>query len=76
MKKETQFLIDCLVENLSLKWAADKGVSIVDALKVVYNSHLYEQLLDLETGLYYQSADYNYIHLLREQAMQAEHSQE
>lgn len=68
MKKETQFLIDCLVENLSLKWAADNGVSIVEAMSVVYNSHLYEQILDLKTGLYYQSADYNYIHLLQEQA--------
>ena len=30
------------------------------ALELVYNSQLYDKIVDLETGLYYQSARYNY----------------
>ena len=35
-------------------------------MSVVYNSQLYEKILDTETGLYYQSAGYNYQFLRRE----------
>ena len=42
--------------------------SITEALDVVYNSQLYEKILDLETGLYYQSAGYNY-ELLRNELL-------
>ena len=33
---------------------------IPKALELVYNSQLYDKIMDLETGLYYQSARYNY----------------
>ena len=46
MTDEARFLIDSLVEH--------------QALQLVYNSQLYEKITDLETGLYYQSAKYNY----------------
>ena len=42
------------------------GYSIPEAMDAVYNSQLYEKVLDLETGLYYQSAGYNYEYLRRE----------
>ena len=35
-------------------------LSVPQALQLVYNSQLYEKITDLETGLYYQSAKYNY----------------
>lgn len=33
---------------------------IPKALELVYNSQLYDKIMDLETGLYYQSVRYNY----------------
>lgn len=66
MTKEQAFIIDCLVERMSLKLSSDKGISIIEAMNIIYNSNQYELILDLETGLYYQSADYNYQNLLEE----------
>ena len=60
MSKENKFLIDSLTKNLVLKVMNDFGYSITVAMDVVYNSQLYDKILDLETGLYYQSAGYNY----------------
>ena len=60
MTNETKFLIDTLTKNLVLKVMEEYGYSITEAMDVVYNSQLYEKVLDLETGLYYQSAGYNY----------------
>ncbi len=54
------FLIDSLVEQLTMKVVEEKKMTMVEALEVVYNSQLYEKISDLETGLYYQSAHYNY----------------
>ena len=60
MSNETQFLIDSLVERLTLRVMEEYGLSITEALSLVYNSQLYEKIVDVETGLYYQSASYNY----------------
>lgn len=38
----------------------DYGLELPAALELVYNSQLYEKVINLETGLYYQSAAYNY----------------
>ena len=46
----------------------DFNYSITEAMDAVYNSQLYEKILDLETGLYYQSAGYNY-ELLRNELL-------
>lgn len=35
-------------------------MSTIEAMSAVYNSQTYEKILDLSTGLYYQSAAYNY----------------
>lgn len=66
MTNETQFLIDSLIERLTLLVMEEYKLSLVDALNQVYNSQLYEKIMDLETGLYYQSAPYNYQLLRRE----------
>lgn len=60
MNEQTKFLINSLVEQLALLVMKDRGLSMVDALSLVYNSQLYEKIADTETGLYYQSAAYNY----------------
>ena len=60
MTDETRFLIDSLVEQLTLMAVEEYKLSVPQALQLVYNSQLYEKITDLETGLYYQSAKYNY----------------
>ena len=60
MSEQTKFLIDSVVEQLALWAMRDYRLSMVEALQLVFNSQLYEKVLDLETGLYYQSAAYNY----------------
>lgn len=66
MKNETQFLIDALIERLALLIMEEYKLSLIDALSLIYHSQLYEKIMDLETGLYYQSALYNYNLLRRE----------
>ena len=66
MTKEKKFLLETLTKNLVLKVMEEFNYSITEAMDVVYNSQLYEKVLDLETGLYYQSAGYNYDFLRHE----------
>ena len=54
MNKEQQFLIDSITDDMAGYLINDTGVSVIEALDVIYNSQLYEKLTDLETGLYYQ----------------------
>ena len=67
MNTEEKFLIDTLTKNLIMRVMEDFNVSVTEAMSIVYNSQLYDRildletgLLDLETGLYYQSKGYNY----------------
>ncbi len=60
MSDEVRFLVSSLVERLALRLVEEEGLSVAEALGVVYNSQWYEKAVDLETGLYYQSAGYNY----------------
>lgn len=60
MTEETRFLIDSLVEQLALMVMDEYKLPMQKALELVYNSQLYDKIMDLETGLYYQSARYNY----------------
>jgi hypothetical protein len=49
-----------LVEQLALWAMKDYSLSMTEALQLVFNSQLYDKVVDLDTGLYYQSAAYNY----------------
>lgn len=60
MSEQTKFLIDSLVEQLALWAMKDYSLSMTEALQLVFNSQLYDKVVDLDTGLYYQSAAYNY----------------
>jgi hypothetical protein len=44
----------------------DRGMTVEDALDAVYNSTVYEQLLDRSTGLYRESPAYIYELLKKE----------
>ena len=66
MTAQQQFLIDTIVENMALFLMQDKNISMTDALATIYNSTLYEKIIDTGTGLYYQSARYNYNMLSKE----------
>lgn len=66
MSKETKFLMDTLTKNLVLKIMKEFGPTVTEAMETVYNSQLFEKILDTDTGLYYQSSGYNY-EMLREE---------
>ncbi len=73
MNNETKFLIDSLTKNLVLRVIKEFKLSIKESLDAVYNSQLYDKILDLETGLYFQSAGYNY-QLLRKELLEGKFS--
>lgn len=60
MTEQQQFLIDAVVEGMAVRLVEDESLPVVDALVTVYGSTLYDKVNDVETGLYYQSACYNY----------------
>ena len=69
MNNEIKFLIDTLTKNLVIRVIKDFGLSVKEGLDAVYNSQLYDKILDLDTGLYYQSSGYNY-QLLRKELVE------
>ena len=73
MNNETKFLIDSLTKNLVLRVIKEFKLSIKESLDAVYYSQLYDKILDLETGLYFQSAGYNY-QLLRKELLEGKFS--
>lgn len=66
MNTETKFLLDTLTKNLIIKVIDKYGYTLIDAMRKVYNSSTYKKITDLETGLYYQSAGYNFEMLQKE----------
>ncbi len=60
MTKEQTFIIDTLLAELVRLIMEYQRVDMQTALDTLYNSSLYEKIMDIETGLYLQSADYNY----------------
>lgn len=65
MSRES-FMIEELVKDLVLKLIEEQKMSMPAALDSVYNSDTYEKILDLETGLFFQSTAYVYSILQRE----------
>lgn len=66
MTDQQRLLIDSIVEDMTRFLVEDRKMSVIEALDTVYGSTLYDKLTDIETGLYYQSARYNYNMLRRE----------
>lgn len=66
MSTEQKFLIESMIDDIARYLIEENNMSILEALDIVYNSELYEKLVDLETGLYCQSPAYCYEYLKHE----------
>ena len=59
-KNQMQFIINSDVEEMTKYLKNDLNLSTIDALDKIYNSAIYQKLLDTKTGLYLQSPGYIY----------------
>ncbi len=59
-QNQKEFLINRIVDKLTEFLVIDSNVNLTDALKVVYDSRVYQQLQDSDCGLYTQSPSYIY----------------
>lgn len=66
MDNKKDFLKNRIVDQITLFLMRDFNLSMSDALDVVYNSDLYNALIDDETGLYLESPSYVYEFMRRE----------
>ena len=57
---QKDFLINSIIDQMTAFLMEDYHLELPVALELIYNSQLYEKVIDLETGLYYQSPAYNY----------------
>lgn len=65
-KNKFLFIVNSDVELLVNYLHEDKSVSLLEAFDLVYTSSIYEKLMNPNTGLYLQSADYIYDYLKEE----------
>ena len=70
-QNQKEFLINRIVDELTEFLVIDSSIGLTDALKVVYNSKVYQQLQDSEGDLYVQSPSYIYELLKQEMTEQA-----
>ena len=59
MGKEQQ-MIEYMVQDLVEMLTESRGIEYDDAMRIVYDSDVYEKLTDTETGLYWESPGYVY----------------
>lgn len=65
-KQQMQFMVDCIIEDLVAFVMRDYKVNIIEAFDKVYNSKIYQKILDKNTELYMRSSLYNYAYLKEE----------
>lgn len=70
-QNQKEFLINRIVDKLTEFIVIDSSIDLTDALKIVYNSKVYQQLQDSEGDLYVQSPSYIYELLKQEMTEQA-----
>ena len=63
---QKDFLVNHIVDRLTELLVMDNNLELADALKIVYQSKTYQQLQDVDGGLYIQSPSYIY-ELLRKE---------
>ena len=66
MNNEQKFLIELMIDDIAKYLIEDMNISILEALDIVYNSQVFDKLMDIETGLYFQSPAYCYEYLKHE----------
>ena len=59
MGKEQQ-MIEYMVQDLVEMLTETHSIEYDDAMRTIYDSQLYEKLIDIETGLYRESPSYVY----------------
>lgn len=70
-QNQKEFLINRIIDKLTEFLVIDSSIDLTDALKIVYNSKVYQQLQDSEGDLYVQSPSYIYELLKQEMKAQA-----
>ncbi len=65
-KKKVEFIQNCDVEEIVSLLQENYGMDILEAFDTIYNSKIYQKLIDTETGLYIQSPLYIYEYLKEE----------
>lgn len=65
-KAEFGFIVNCVAGDMVAYLMEDRGISMQEALDVVYQSETYQKLQEKSTGLYRNSSAYTYEYLLRE----------
>ena len=65
-KEEFQFMVEGMVSDLIMILIERRGLSLETSLDIIYNSKTYENILNPETLLYYQSPGYVYSYLEEE----------
>ena len=70
-QNQKEFLINRIVDKLTEFIVIDSSIDLTDALKIVYNSRVYQQLQDSEGDLQVQSPSYIYELLKQEMKAQA-----
>lgn len=68
MSEEAKFLLMSLVDKMACMAMEEYNMSMAEALDLVLRSETYSKIEDLQTGLYYQSAAYNFSLLKHEVA--------
>ena len=63
---QKDFLVNHIVDRLTEFLVMDNNLELADALKIVYQSKTYQQLQDVDGGIYIQSPSYIY-ELLRKE---------
>ena len=63
---QREFLVNHIVDRLTEYLMIDNCMEVADALKIVYHSKTYQQLQDVDGGLYTQSPSYIYELLQKE----------
>ena len=57
---QREFLVSHIVDRLTEYLILDNSIDIAEALKIIYQSKVYQQLQDEDGGLYSQSPSYVY----------------
>lgn len=57
---QRDFLVSHIVDRLTEYLILDNSIDIAEALKIIYQSKVYQQLQDEDGGLYSQSPSYVY----------------
>lgn len=70
-QNQKEFLINRIVDKLTEFLVIDSSIDLTDALRIVYNSRVYQQIQDSEGDLYVQSPSYIYELLKQEMKAQA-----